>query len=267
MDRIAWDQAGSKFYESGVDRGVLYPLEDNSGGVPWNGLMTVSVDNSDAEIATYYFDGVPYLDKRSPSDFSASMRALTYPDEFLEFDGFDEVETGLFFGSQMVDKTFGLCWRTRVSNDVDEALGYKLHLAYNLTAKPDARTYTSLGLGSAMSDFGWTLSGIPQTYPGKRPTAYVILDSRKLDPDLLAGIEDILYGSKGGAFDNTIDGGNPVVSGPDLLDGGTPYASGPDTIDGGNAYTSGTQLGAPGPRLPTLNELATIISTWVPAAA
>ncbi len=39
MPAIVWDNIGDRFYESGLDRGVLY-LSDGS-GVPWNGLISI----------------------------------------------------------------------------------------------------------------------------------------------------------------------------------------------------------------------------------
>ena len=45
MSKLKWDQIGERWYETGVDRGVLY-VRDNTGaypvGVPWNGLTAVT---------------------------------------------------------------------------------------------------------------------------------------------------------------------------------------------------------------------------------
>ena len=41
MSRIVWDKTGERFYETGVDRAVLYPISSAglyNKGVPWNGI-------------------------------------------------------------------------------------------------------------------------------------------------------------------------------------------------------------------------------------
>ena len=52
MAEIKWHQPGAKQYELGVDRGVLFPVNLDSGaygtGVAWNGLTNVSQSPSGA---------------------------------------------------------------------------------------------------------------------------------------------------------------------------------------------------------------------------
>ena len=49
---LVWDLVGERFYETGVDHGVLY-IPDVSGvyndGVAWNGLVSVTESPSGAE--------------------------------------------------------------------------------------------------------------------------------------------------------------------------------------------------------------------------
>ena len=45
MAKLKWDQTGERLYETGVDRGVLYPADENGAyptGVAWNGLINVT---------------------------------------------------------------------------------------------------------------------------------------------------------------------------------------------------------------------------------
>ena len=46
MTKLAWDQAGQKTYQAGLDRGVLYLLDK---AVAWNGLTGVE-EKFDIEI-------------------------------------------------------------------------------------------------------------------------------------------------------------------------------------------------------------------------
>jgi len=194
MTVLEWDKAGERIYQTGVDRGVLY-LKDGR-VVPWNGLTSVE-DGTNAELKSYFLDGVKILDHVTPGDFVGKLSAFTYPDEFDEVIGAPQIAPGLTFYEQR-PKSFNLSWRTRIGNDLDEDLGYKIHLLYNVMATPDSHTYQSIQENIEAPEFGWSLSGIPPigTIDGIRPTAHVSIDSRNAREDLLAQVEEILYGSE-----------------------------------------------------------------------
>lgn len=192
MPVLVWDKIGERSYETGLDKGVLY-LPDGS-AVPWNGLTSI-IEHFDKETSPVYYDGMKINDLVVLGDFKASMKAVTYPDEFSQVEGFVSVKSGLYFGDQR-PQTFGLCYRTQIGNDLDgEVAGYKIHIIYNLTAIPSDKTYASVTSDPAVVEFEWTISAVPEEVPGLRPTAHLVIDSRKIDPWLLEDIETILYGN------------------------------------------------------------------------
>lgn len=192
MSVIEWDQATERFFEVGLDRGVLY-LEDSS-GVPWNGLLSVDEDVN-ASSDALYFNGEKLLDYISEEDSGLKIKAFTYPDAFLEYDGNLEVETGLFV-TQQPRKSFGLSYRTLVGDGVvGEQLGYKIHLWYNLTAVSDPTSYETMDSNIDPITFGWSATTRPNVIEDYAPTAYVFADSRYMDPGVLSALEDILYGT------------------------------------------------------------------------
>ena len=193
MPKLKWDQIGDRVFEQGVSHGVLY-LPDGS-AVPWNGLTSVS-EQSGRSTEPLYFDGVKFEDFVSLGDFSGMLSAITYPDEFLELEGYGEVNSGVFVGDQE-PKLFGLSYRTRIGSDVDtDATDYKLHLIYNVTAIPSDKNYATMTLETTLTEFEWTITAVPQEVPGFRPTAHFVFDSRYADPDLLADVELALYGGE-----------------------------------------------------------------------
>ena len=193
MTVLLWDQPGERFYETGVDRGVLY-LSDNS-GVPWNGLTALEEDFNAMSSTPTYFDGVKSRDSDDFGPYSASLSAFTYPDEFLEYEGILPLGNGLSVDGQRA-KTFGLSYRTRLGNDTEGTdYGYKLHVLYNLSASPADKTNDTLTETPSLAEFKWGLSSVPVKIDGYRPTAHLIFNSTTLDPVLLSSIEDILYGS------------------------------------------------------------------------
>jgi hypothetical protein len=192
MPGIVWDKVGDRVYETGLDKGVLY-LPDGS-AVPWNGLTSI-IEQFDKESSPVYYDGMKINDLVTLGDFAASMKAVTYPDEFLEFEGLASMRKGMFLGDQR-PQTFGLCYRTQIGNDLEgDVTGYKIHIIYNVTAIPHEKTYASVTADPALVEFEWDITAVPEELPGFRPTAHIILDSRDFDPLLLEELEEMLYGA------------------------------------------------------------------------
>lgn len=191
--KLAWGAVGERFYEAGVDRGVLYV--DTLPGVPWNGLLSVAEAPQGAEAKPYYLDGIKYLNRTSPEEFTATIEAYTYPQIFSECDGSALVGNGLY-ASQQTRKPFSLSYRTRVGNDITGVeFAYKIHLIYGATAAPSGVTNSTIGDSLEPFNFSWTLTTRPPSIVGRRPTSHFVIDSRETHPELLKQIEDILYGT------------------------------------------------------------------------
>lgn len=200
MAVLTWDNVGERTYETGVDRGVLY-IPDNQGvydtGVAWNGLTAVTESPTGAEANAMYADNIKYLNLYSVEEFGATVEAYTYPDEFGQFDGTLEPVPGLTVGQQ-TRKTFGLCYRTRLGNDINgDDHGYKLHLVYGCKASPSEKAYATVNDSPEAITFSWELSTAPVFVPMAKPTALITIDSTKVDPESLSAVEDILYGTVG----------------------------------------------------------------------
>lgn len=195
MTRLSWGDAGSRLYETGADRGVLYP---NSGpGVPWYGLISVSEEPTGGEPQPYYFDGLKYLNVSAVEEFAATIEAYSSPPEFAECDGTVALHKGLF-ASQQPRKSFGFSYRTLIGNDVDgTTYGYKIHLVYNAMAGPSSRSNQTLGDSVEPTTYSWPIEAVPFDLPGIKPTAHLIIDSTLTAPGLLSLLEGYLYGSGG----------------------------------------------------------------------
>jgi hypothetical protein len=191
MPSLTWDRVGQRVYQSGLEKGVLY-LPDGS-AVPWNGLTSV-VENFDRETTPVYYDGMKISELISLGSFSAKMSAITYPKEFEILEGSTEFTRGLYLQDQP-PTAFGLCYRTKVGNDLDGPdVGYRIHILYNVFAVPSDKTYASVGDDPSLVEFEWDITAIPEEIPGYRPTAHIIIDSRRFDPWLMEDLENILYG-------------------------------------------------------------------------
>ena len=198
MPKLTWDNTGERIFETGVKQGVLYPIQSDgkyTKGVAWNGLTAVTESPSGAEATALYADDIKYLNLLSNEEFGATIEAYTYPDEFAECDGSAELATAVMIGQQK-RKTFGLCYRTTIGNDVEgNDYGYKLHLVYGCLAAPSEKGYSTINDNPDAITFSWEVSTTPVNVEGFKPTSQITIDSTKADPTKLAALEAILYGS------------------------------------------------------------------------
>lgn len=199
MSKLIWDNTGERFYETGVDHGVLYPVVGTAypKGVAWNGLSSVSESPEGAEANDIYADNIKYLSMRSAETFKATIEAYTYPDEFAILDGSAEITKGVMIGQQS-RKAFGLSYRTILGNDTEgNDLGYKIHLLYGCTASPSEKQYQTVNDSPEAIAFSWDIDTTPVNVTGFKPTASLTIDSTKVEAEKLAALEAVLYGTDG----------------------------------------------------------------------
>jgi hypothetical protein len=189
-----WGSPGERFYETGVDRGVLYV--DDEDGVPWNGLVSVNEKPSGGEATPYYIDGFKYLNLASAEEYEATIEAYYSPVEFDKCDGTLAIVSGLLI-TQQPRRQFGLCYRTKLGNDTGgQDYSYKLHVIYNALAAPSARNNNTIQASVTPATLSWDITTTaPDVPPGFRPTAHLILDASMADPSVVAAVERVLYGS------------------------------------------------------------------------
>lgn len=199
MSRIVWDKTGDRFYETGVEKGVLYPYADGAynKGVAWNGLTAVTESPSGGEATALWADNIKYLNIMSTEELGATIEAYTYPDEFKACNGETEISAGVTIGQQS-RSMFGMSYVTKIGNDTDgQDHGYKIHLIYGAMAAPSEKAYETTDDSVEAMTFSWEISTTPvEVTAGKfKPTASVTIDSTKVKADELKKLEDILYGT------------------------------------------------------------------------
>lgn len=191
MTALEWDKVGERFFETGVDRGVLFTTDGEA--IPWNGLTQVT-ENTTGEVKSFYLDGVKYLDHHVPGAYSAKLEAFTYPDVLDELTGVAQYAPGVYLHDQS-SKVFHLSYRTGVGNDLAQDLGYKIHVIYNVMALVSGSGFSTIGEKVEPSKFSWDLSGTPPQMFGARPTSHISLHSLGISPSLLETLEGLLYGT------------------------------------------------------------------------
>lgn len=194
---LEWDELGSKIWETGLRKGVLYPQSNNSypKGVAWNGLTSVEETPDGAEANDFYADDIKYASVRSTENYKGTINAYTYPDEFMACNGEIAVVKGVSIGQQ-TRQTFGLCYRTIIGNDTDgEEYGYKLHLVYGATISPSQKTHSTVNDSPELEELSWEFDTVPVSVSGYKNTATLEIDSTQVEASKLAELEAILYGT------------------------------------------------------------------------
>ena len=216
MPKLVWDNTGERFFETGVDHGVLYVMGTNGyeNGVVWNGLTAVNESPEGGEPTALWADNIKYLNLMSNESFGGSIEAYTYPDEFMVCDGSVELTSGLIAGQQ-VRKQFGLAYRTRIGNDVEGSdHGYKLHLVYGCLASPSEKGYETINDSPDAITFSWDFTTTPVAVVDgngveiAKPTAHLVIDSTKFTETAratkLAALETTLFGGEGQSANATL---------------------------------------------------------------
>lgn len=194
MTRLSWGDPGKRYYETGIDQGVLFV--GSAPGVAWSGLISVEEAPVGGDPRPFYLDGVKYLNISAAEEFAATISAFYAPAEFAPCDGIAYVQNGLS-ATQQPRRPFSLSYRTRIGNDLEaERHAYKIHLVYNALAAPSARNRKTLGSEAEADPFSWEITTLPPLVATPyKATAHLIVDSRTADPDALATFEDLIYGS------------------------------------------------------------------------
>lgn len=193
MTELVWGSVGQRYFETGIDRGVLYPK--SGPGVAWAGIKSISENPSGGSPTPFYADGYKYLNLASAEEFAVTLDAFSAPQEFAVCDGTQSILNGLFI-TQQRRQQFGLSYRTRIGNDEDGAEhGYKIHLVYNALAAASSRNYQSIGNTAEPAALSWQITTTPPEVTGYRPSAHFVIDSRYTPMTLMSQFEGMIYGT------------------------------------------------------------------------
>lgn len=194
---ITWNVAANRIFESGIDRGVVYPRDGNGDypmGYAWEGLISVNEKPGGAEATDLWANNIKYAQLFSAETFDGSIEAYTYPPEFLPCDGMVEVNTGFVVGQQ-VRTPFGLTYRTWVGS---EAAGqqdyYKIHVVYGAVIQPSEVPHSTINDSPEAATFSWEFKTTPAAITSYNAVSKVVLNSNDLTANALTAVEEALYG-------------------------------------------------------------------------
>ncbi len=205
---LTWDAEGSRFYEMGISRGVLFVQNADgtyNSGVAWNGLTSVSESPDGAEVTDLWADDMKYASFRSVETFGGTIEAYTYPDAFMVCDGTAAPRAGVYFGQQSRSR-FALAYITKIGNDTmsEDDDAFKLHIVYGASASPSEKSYETINDSPDAITFSWEFETQPVTVAGYKAVSCITIDSRKVkDSDELTAVLQTLWGD--GTEDSTAE--------------------------------------------------------------
>ena len=269
--KLLWDQIGEKRFETGVDRGVLYPIVNGAypKGSVWNGLTSVSESPEGGDAQDFYADNIKYGSLRGAENFNGTIECYTYPDEWKECDGRRTLAQGVTIAQQN-RKAFGLSYRSLLGNDTDLLdYGYVIHLVYNASASPSEKQRQTVNESPEAQTFSYEFKTTPvgvSKIENAKATSHIEIDSTKVSAAALAAIEQVLYGTAGTDSYSAVSSpsGNPKTQGWYERSGSAgSYVYTPTTdttVDSGKTYYEKTTTGAVEGRLPLPDEVYDIIT-------
>lgn len=198
---LTWDATGSRYYETGISRGVIYPMNSDgtyADGVAWDGLTGWDENPDGAEINTLWADNIKYAQFQTPEDHKGNIKAYMYPDEFDECNGKKSPSdlAGMVFGEQK-RRAFGACYRTELGTDTDPNKGYVLHIVYNSRIKPSSISHATKNENPDAVEMSWDYESTPVEVTGVTgisQTSTIELDSTVLTAAQMLAAEKLLYG-------------------------------------------------------------------------
>lgn len=115
---LTWDDPTERYYQTGNDRGVIYPPGQNP--VVWNGLIGLE-EKSDQTKSILYRDGIAYMADVEPGDFEATVSAFFFPDVVSDLIGMGNPSAGFYVDNQK-PKPFGFSYRSLVGDMFAKAI-------------------------------------------------------------------------------------------------------------------------------------------------
>jgi hypothetical protein len=189
MVRLVWGESDKRLYETGIDRGVIYPL-DGGLGVPWSGLIAVSEAPSGSDLFESHYDGDKFRQQRRSESFAAKISAYSYPRELEPYIGFSDNGT-----TAQHRKPFGFSYRTLMIDEYNNETEL-IHLVYNAMVTPLSNTYSSQTSSSSAITSMWDLYTVPEIFPTGEVSAHVVINTKMAYPWVTPVLEDMLYGGE-----------------------------------------------------------------------
>ena len=155
MAEMLFDQAGKRYWHTGVSAVALFVIADTAHpaptktddmgatslyqkGVPWDGVTSASDSPEGGDETELWADNIKYGSMRAAEKSNGSIECYQFPMEFWPCNG-AAIKNGAVIRNQS-RKKFAYAYKTRIGNDQSDDAGEILHLVWNSSTSPSEHT-------------------------------------------------------------------------------------------------------------------------------
>ena len=178
MAAITWDKIGRRPFNYGVSNGVLYKWDGEyfTKGVAWNGLVSVADKPSGKEKTALYSGDVLKGYELSHEEYGGEIKAIMYPEEFLDCLGYKQLVRGIYY-TQQIPTLFGLSYQVQIDDALHSEHRPDIHLIYNCVVA-DNVSFTHETFGSKQyEEMTIPFVSYPDEVYGYYPLSHIVIRS------------------------------------------------------------------------------------------
>lgn len=222
MSQMLFDQAGKRFYHTGVRNLALYVIAGTGdskptaptigtqtltqslyqAGVPWDGITNVTNSPSGGDETELWADDMKYGSLRAAEKSGGTIECYQFPKEFYPCDGMVVMNNTVV--GQQARKKFGFCYLTTIGNDQSGDAGEILHIVYNASTSPSEHQDSTVNDSPSAGTFsyGYSADSVAYTKPAYvnvlKPVSTLqipttMFENGKNDPRYI-NLKAVLYG-------------------------------------------------------------------------
>lgn len=186
MAQLLFDQAGKRFYHTGVSALALFvtagtndtkPAAATVGtdsraitlnqslyqeGVAWDGITSATNSPSGGDETELWADNIKYGSMRAAEKSGGTIECYQFPLEFAPCNG-NIVKNGVVVGQQS-RKKFAFAYKTQVGNDQSGDAGEILHLVWNSSTSPSEHQSSTINDSPDAGTFSFEYSSDSVAY-------------------------------------------------------------------------------------------------------
>ena len=195
--RLSWDNIDERLYRDGVDHGVLYVLREYGYdiGVSWNGITGIDDSSSGRETTNLYTNDIRSKVLKTKPERGGTIKCFTYPPEFEECIGGDEIYPGLVLYDQE-ETAFGVTYRSHIGN-ASEGIDYAemIHIFYGLNVTSASQNLATIGSEVDPEELSFSFTSIPEPMTEHSPVSLLTFRSDRVLDMQWERLENTLYGT------------------------------------------------------------------------
>ena len=247
MAEMLFDQAGTRFYHTGVSKLALFVMALTGESVPsapstvtaisgystwkslyktgvaWNGATNVTNSPSGGDETELWADNIKYGSLRAAEKSGGTIEAYQFPQEFWPCNG-AVIVNGVVVGQQERRK-FAVAYLSNVGNDQTTSAGEVLHLVWNASTNPSEHSSETINDSPDSGTFSFEYSADSVAWTDSNYNTMKAVSTMEIDTTTITNgktnanyvaLCNMIYGKNESAA-QAADGIDPQMPSPDVV--------------------------------------------------